>query len=144
MLPIIGAERSCVFPLRISRSIAFANRDPSILAGGNAGALVGFLEPRNDAGRLRPVTVGCLIVVWEGTVKWVLSRREPYRNVIAPVRRILSRQNRRNSWSNLCPTSSAGSAPGCSGLAARRSKRLLSQYFSSTDSALLWLRLCAQ
>ena len=38
--------------------IPFANRDPSILAGGNAWALVRFLEPRNDAGRLRPVTIG--------------------------------------------------------------------------------------
>src|SRR6266487_2573336 len=37
-----------------------------------------------------------------------------------------------------------GSAPDCLPLAARRSKRQLSQYFSSTDSALLWLRHCAQ
>src|SRR6266550_5296342 len=88
ILPIIGAERSCIFPLRISRSIPFANRDPSILAGGNAGALVRFLEPRNNAGRFRSVTIGCLVVVWEGAVKRVLSRREFYRNVIAAMRRI--------------------------------------------------------
>src|SRR5438874_6854722 len=88
ILPIIGAERSCVFPLRISHSIPFANRDPSILAGGNAGALVLFLEPRNNARRFRPVTIGCLVVVWEGTVKRVLSRRELYRNVIAAMRGI--------------------------------------------------------
>src|SRR5438874_11967622 len=83
ILPIIGAERSCVFPLRINRSIPFANRDPSILAGGNAGALVRFLEPRNDAGRFRPVTSSCFGVVWEGAVKRVLARRELYRNVVA-------------------------------------------------------------
>src|SRR6266581_4865 len=88
ILPIIGAERSCVFPLRINRSIPFANRDPSILAGGNAGALVRFLEPWNDTGRLRPVTSGCLVVVREGAVKRVLSRCEPHRNVIAAMRRI--------------------------------------------------------
>src|SRR5438477_3799292 len=88
ILPIIGAKRSCVFPLRISRSIPFANRDPSILAGGNAGALVRFLEPRKDAGRFRPVTIACLVVVWEGAVKRVLSRRELYRNVIAAMRGI--------------------------------------------------------
>src|SRR5437016_11155992 len=85
---MIGAERSCVFPLRINRSIPFANRDPSILAGGNAGALVRFLEPRNDVGRFRPVTIGCLVVIWEGAVKRILSRRKFHRHVIAPVRRI--------------------------------------------------------
>src|SRR5438046_9187922 len=85
ILPIIGTERSCVFPLRINRSIPFANRDPSILAGGNAGALVRFLEPRNDAGRFQPVTGRRLVIVWERAVKRVLSRRELYRNVIAPV-----------------------------------------------------------
>src|SRR5436305_12765623 len=85
---MIGAERACVFPLRVSRSIPFANRDPSILAGGNRGALVRFLEPRNDAGCFRTVPGGCLVVVWQGAVKRVLSRRELYRNVIAAMRRI--------------------------------------------------------
>src|SRR5882724_8199177 len=88
ILPIIGPERSCVFPLRISRSIPFANRDPSTLAGRNPGASVRFLEPRNDAGRFRTVPSGCLVVVWQGAVKRVLSRRELYRNVIAAMRRI--------------------------------------------------------
>src|SRR3989442_7788151 len=83
ILPIIGAERSCVFPLRINRSIPFANRDPSILAGGNAGALIRFLEPRNDAGRFRPVTIGCLVIVWKRAVKRSLSRRELYRDITA-------------------------------------------------------------
>src|SRR5438477_9522878 len=83
ILPIIGAERSGVFPLRINHSIPFSNRDPSILAGGNAGALVRFLEPRDDARRFRTVTSGCLVVIWQGAVKRVLSRSELYRNVIA-------------------------------------------------------------
>src|SRR5438045_4955558 len=86
--PVISAEGSCLFPLRINRSIPLANRDPSILAGGNARALVRFLEPWNDAGRLPPVTNGCLVVVREGAVKRVLSRCELHRNVIAAMRRI--------------------------------------------------------
>src|SRR5206468_3509311 len=69
-------------------SLTFANRDPSILAGGNAGALVRLLEPRNDMGRFRPVTIGCFVIVWEGAVKRILSRRKFHWNVIAPVRGI--------------------------------------------------------
>ena len=80
ILPIISAEGSCVFPLRINRSISLANRNPSILAGGNAGASVRFLEPWNDAGRFWSMASGCLVVVWEGAVKRVLSRRELYGN----------------------------------------------------------------
>src|SRR5439155_25860983 len=56
----------------------------------------------------------------------------------------LGRQIRRNFCSNLCPTNSSGSAPDYFRSAAHRSKRPLSQYFSSTDSALLWLRHCAE
>src|SRR5438552_8887142 len=88
ILPIIGAERSCVFPLRINRSNPFANRDPSILAGGNAGASVRFLEPRNDARRFRPVTGGCLVIVGKRAVKRILSRPEFDWNIIASVRGI--------------------------------------------------------
>ena len=55
---------------------------PSILAGGNAGALVRFLEPWNDAGRFRSMTSGGLVVVWEDAVKRVLSRRKLYGNQI--------------------------------------------------------------
>src|SRR5207249_12166954 len=58
--------------------------------------------------------------------------------------RDLDRQIRRNFCSSFCPRSSSGSARDCFRSAARLSKRQLSQYFSSTDSALLWLRRCAQ
>src|SRR2546423_33204 len=88
ILPIIGSERSCVFPLRISRSIPFANRDPSILAGGNAGALVRFLEPRHDTRRFRSMTGGCLVIVGKRAIKRILSRRKFHRNIVAPVRGI--------------------------------------------------------
>src|SRR5438552_16104813 len=83
-------------------------------------------------------------MVWEGAVKRILSRRELYRNVIAPVRRIWVVKSAVTSCSNLCPTNSSGSAPDYFRSAAHRSKRPLSQYFSSTDSALLWLRHCAE
>src|SRR5207244_7101400 len=63
-------------------------REPTIPGRGKRGALVRFLEPWNDAGRFRSMTIGGLVVVWEGTVKRVLSRRELYRNVIAPMRGI--------------------------------------------------------
>src|SRR5207245_10739896 len=82
------AERCCVFLLRIKRSGLFANGEPSILAGGIACALVRCLEPRHNTRRLRPMPVGGLVVVWEGAVKRVLSRRELYRNVIAAMRGI--------------------------------------------------------
>src|SRR5207244_6815946 len=49
---------------------------------------VRFLEPRNNTGCFRPVTIGCIVVIWEGAVKRVLSRRELYRNVIAAMRGI--------------------------------------------------------
>src|SRR5438046_2736161 len=88
ILPIISAEGSCVFPLRINRSIPLANRNPSILAGGNAGTLVRFLEPWNDAGRFRSMASGGLVIVWEGAVKRILSRRKLYGNQIAPMRGI--------------------------------------------------------
>src|SRR5204863_1675471 len=42
VLPVIGTERTGIFPLRINCSIAFANGDPSVLTGGNSWALVGF------------------------------------------------------------------------------------------------------
>src|SRR4029077_744147 len=87
ILPIISAEGSCVFPLRINRSIPLANRNPSILAGGNAGALIRFFEPWNDAGRLLSMASAGLVVVWEGAVKRVLSRRELPRNVFGAPQR---------------------------------------------------------
>jgi len=75
---MVRSEGSCVFPLRVSGSITFADGDPSIFASGHHGALVGFFEPWNNPRRFGPMTSACLVVVREREVKWVLSGREFY------------------------------------------------------------------
>ena len=85
VLPMIGSEGSCVFPLRISDSIAFTDRDPSVLASRNSRTLVRLLKPRNNARRLRPVASTCFIVVGKCAVKWVLLWYEFYRDIITPM-----------------------------------------------------------
>src|SRR5947199_10308191 len=85
---MVRSERSCVFPLRVSGSIAFADRDPPVFAGRGCWALVGFVKPRHNPSRFGPLTNACLIGVRERAVKWVLPRCARYRYVIAPVRRI--------------------------------------------------------
>ena len=88
VLPVIGTERSCVLPLRVSRAIAFADGDPSVFARRDGRALIRFFKPRYNAWRFEPMTCACLIVVRKRTIKWVLSRREFYRDVVASVGRI--------------------------------------------------------
>ena len=88
VLPMVRSEWSCVFPLRISNSIAFADRDPSIFARGNSRTLVRLFEPRNNARRFRPVACMCFVVVGECAVKWVLLRCKFYRDIITPMGRI--------------------------------------------------------
>src|SRR4029079_2979344 len=79
---MVRSKWSCVFPLRKSNSIAFADGDPSVLAGGNGRTLVGLLKPRNNTRRFRPMPSMCFIVVRECAVKWILLRFEFYRDVI--------------------------------------------------------------
>jgi hypothetical protein len=88
VLPVIGTERSCVLPLRVSRAIAFADGDLSVFARRGGRALIRFFKPRYNAWRFEPMTCACLIVVRKRTIKWVLSRREFYRDVVASVGRI--------------------------------------------------------
>ena len=88
ILPMIGAERSGVFPLGIDCSTAFTDRHPTIFTGGNGRALICLPEPRHNARRFGPMASACLIVVGKRAVKRVLPRRELYGNVIAPVSRI--------------------------------------------------------
>ena len=40
VLPVIGAERPGIFPLRVSDPITFANCNPTILARANCGPLI--------------------------------------------------------------------------------------------------------
>ena len=85
ILPVVGTERSGVFPLRVNRSIAFADRDPSIFARRNGWALIRFLEPRNNARGFRAVPCSCLVAVGERAVERILPGREFYGNIIAPM-----------------------------------------------------------
>ena len=85
---MVRSEWSGVFPLRINDSIAFANRDSSILASGNSRALVCLLKPRNNARRFRPVAGTSFVVVGQRAVKRVLSRCKFHRDIIAPMGRI--------------------------------------------------------
>src|SRR4029453_12962122 len=72
-------------PLRINRSIPFADCDPSTFARGNAGTLVRFFEPRHDTRRFRSMTGGCLVIVGKRAIKRILSRRKFHRKVVDPV-----------------------------------------------------------
>ena len=85
VLPMVRSEWSCVFPLRISDSVAFTDRDPSVLASRNSRTLVRLLKPRNNARRLRPVASTCFVVVGKCAVKWVLLWYEFYRDIITPM-----------------------------------------------------------
>ena len=88
ILPMVRSEWSRVFPLRISNSIAFADRDPSIFASGNSRALVCLFEPRNNARRFRSVACTGLVVVGQRAVKWGLARCKFHRDIIPPMGRI--------------------------------------------------------
>src|SRR5204863_8457745 len=79
-------EWAGVLPLRIHDFVPFADRNPTILARGNAGTLIGFLEPWHHSGRFRSMAVARFIVVRQSAIKRVLARREFRRNVIVPVR----------------------------------------------------------
>src|SRR3954462_8832350 len=79
---MVCSEGSCVFPLRKSNSIAFADGDPSVLAGGNGRTLVRLLKPRNNTRRFRPMTSMRFVVIRKRAVKRVLLRFEFYRDVV--------------------------------------------------------------
>ena len=87
-MPIIGAERSCVFPLRIRDAIVLANCDPSVFAGLDTRSLICFSKPGNNAGRFGPMAFPRFIIVRKRTIKRVEPWREIYRNVIAAMTRI--------------------------------------------------------
>ena len=63
VLPMVRSEWSCVFPLGISDSIAFADCYPSIFASGNSRTLIRFLKPRNNTRRFSPVARMCFVIV---------------------------------------------------------------------------------
>src|SRR5262249_27374379 len=86
ILPVIGAKRSRVLPLRVGDLVALANRDPATFANRHPRTLIRFIEPRNHPGGFRPMTGRGFVVVGKGAVKWILAGREFYRRVIAAMR----------------------------------------------------------
>src|SRR5256885_15242892 len=85
---MIGAKRARILPLRVCDLVSFSNRDPAIFANRDPGALINFIEPRDDARSLGPVPGGGLVVVRQRAVKRILPRRKFYRNKIASLGRI--------------------------------------------------------
>src|SRR5262245_24162750 len=88
VLPVVRAEWSCIFPLRISDPVALADCDPSIFASGNSWTLVRLLKPWNNTRRFRPVASMCFVIVGQCAVKWILLRRKFYRDIITSTGRI--------------------------------------------------------
>src|SRR6266576_33819 len=88
ILPVIGAERSCVLPLRINGSVTSADCDPTAFASRNRWALVRFLKPWNNPRGFRPMSSSCLVAVRKRAVKWILPGREFYGDIITPMRGI--------------------------------------------------------
>src|SRR6266699_2101712 len=72
-------------PPRFGASASFS---PFFLAIVNYEGVVFSVGRPRPAWRFEPMTCACLIVVRKRTIKWVLSRREFYRDVVASVGRI--------------------------------------------------------
>src|SRR5262249_43825836 len=85
---MVCSKRSCVFPLRIRDSIAFADGDPAIFASGNSRALVRVFKPRDNTRRFRLVTSTRFVIVRKRAIKWVLPRCKFYGDIIGPISRI--------------------------------------------------------
>src|SRR5262249_17442736 len=88
VLPVIGAERSCVFPLRVCDAVAFTDGDPVVFTGGNRRALICFAEPGNNSRRFGPMTLPPFVVVRERAIKRIEFWREVYGDIIAATSRI--------------------------------------------------------
>src|SRR5260370_27356920 len=89
VLPMVCSKRSGIFPLRVGDLVSLANRNPAILANGDARPLIRFVKPRNDPRRFGPVASGGFVVVGKCVIKGILPRSEFRRNVIPPARRIV-------------------------------------------------------
>src|SRR5439155_8932892 len=88
VLPVIGAERTSIFPLRINCAIAFTDGNPATFASRDSRALISFVEPGNNARRFWPMALPRFVVIRKRAVKGIQSWREFHRNVIATMSRI--------------------------------------------------------
>src|SRR2546423_15474411 len=85
VLKMISAERTAIFPLRVTGGGPFANGDPMMPANRLSLAGVRLLEPRDHQRRFRFELAVRYIVVRQREIKWILSRNKRDRNVIAAV-----------------------------------------------------------
>ena len=76
VLPVVGAERAGVLPLRVADAVLEPDGDPAAFADGVLRPLVLLGEPRDDAGGLGLEALRGDVVVGEGDVKGVLARGE--------------------------------------------------------------------
>ena len=81
---MVGAERTAIFPLRVTRAIALADGDPTVLANGMPRLSVGLLKPRNDQRCLWLELTMRDVIIGQRTIKRVLTRHEGDRNVVTP------------------------------------------------------------
>ena len=88
ILKMIGTKRATIFPLRITRAIAFPNRNPATFAHRLTRPRVSMLKPRDhQRGFWFELPMGD-IVIRQRTVKRVLLGNESYWDIIAPRRGI--------------------------------------------------------
>src|SRR5205809_1480157 len=80
---MVGAERSGIFPLCVRDSIALADCNPTIFAGGHAWPLIDVLTPGNNARRFGPMPFSCFVIIRKRAVERVLPWGETYGNVVA-------------------------------------------------------------
>src|SRR6266545_6244872 len=81
---MVGAKWATVLPLRITRAIAFTNRNPTVSAYRLPRSPVLMFKPRNHQRRFRFELTMRDIVVGQRTVKVVLLGNKSYLNVIPP------------------------------------------------------------
>ena len=84
VLKVIGAERTAIFPLRVTGAVTFANRDPAMPANRLSLAHVITFKPWNDERRLRFELSVRHVVVRQRAVKRILLRNEIHWDVITP------------------------------------------------------------
>jgi len=88
VLVMIRPERSAVFPLRITNSIAFMDCDPAVLTNRLPGLTpspgVFLLEPWNNQRRFGFGLAVCDVVVRQCEIEWILPRHESDGTIIAP------------------------------------------------------------
>src|SRR5438445_11291561 len=78
---MVGAERTAIFPLRVTRSIALADSDPAMLANGMPRLSVGLLKPRDDERRVWLKLTMRDVIVGQRTVDRGVPRHEGGRDV---------------------------------------------------------------